>query len=158
MADGPAGLLGRLAGQGHDLDDLLGAEGSRPPRAGRVVEDLFDQREQRPVVGTVGLDLPQAAGRAAPAVAPEADGDAGEAKALGDRFQARIVGESAKDADAPGQAHGSGLAVLDLPQQRALPGGKLESARMGAAHGLPQGNDHWAIFCQAVLLTQALIG
>jgi hypothetical protein len=47
VADRPIAGRRRLAGQGHYLDDLLGAEGGRGAGAGRVVKGVGDEVGQQ---------------------------------------------------------------------------------------------------------------
>jgi hypothetical protein len=95
---------------------------------------------------------------AAPALAPESNGSAGEAEGLGDGFEARLVGEVKQDVDAARQADGSGLALLDLQEQGALPGREFEGGKMRGAHGSIPGSGRWVIFYRAVLWTWSLVG
>ena len=57
VADGPTRLLGQLAGDRDDADDLLGAEGGRHPWARDVVEDLLDEGRQLLVAEQAALRL-----------------------------------------------------------------------------------------------------
>ena len=104
MADGPAGLRGRLAGHGDDLHDLLGGEGSGPARSGRVVEGGLDHVEQVPFADSVGLGGGEPVFGVEPTVTPEADGNAGESLVLGDLLQARVIGQREQDADTADKA------------------------------------------------------
>jgi hypothetical protein len=138
MADGAVRLLGRLAGQGDDLDDLLGGEGGRPSRARGVVEDLLGQGRELLVGEVVPLGASQIIGGLEPAVAPEADGDAVESQVSGDGFEARIVGQGEQEANPADQALRGGLALTDAFERSPLSGRELEGHRMRAAHEPPR--------------------
>jgi hypothetical protein len=77
VADRPAGPLRRLAGDGDDLDDLLGGEGGRAAGARGVIEGLLNQGQQPAVGGLLLLGTQEGGGGGEPAVAPVADGQPG---------------------------------------------------------------------------------
>src|SRR4051812_23977374 len=137
VADGPVGLLGRLAGHGDDSDDLLGGEGGGTAGPWRVVEGGFDHAEQI-LIGGLGLGLGlgggQARGGLEPSVTPEADADAGEAQVRGDFFQAGLVGQGEQDVDAAGQAHRGGLAAAQVFERGPLARREGDARGTRAAH------------------------
>ena len=83
MVDGPAALLGRLPGDGDELDDLLGGASGRASRPGGVREYLLNQARQRRRCGLRWLGRLQRGHGQQPAVAPVADGPAVQARGLG---------------------------------------------------------------------------
>jgi hypothetical protein len=134
VTDGPAGLLGRLAGDSDDLDDLLGAEGGGTTGARRVVERGLDQAEQIGVAGAVGFGGSQTVGGVKPAVTPEADADAGESLACGDALQARVIGQREQDIGATDETHRGGLATAEVLQRGTLARRQGDARRTRAAH------------------------
>jgi hypothetical protein len=114
------------------LNDLFGAEGGGLATARGVVEDSLDQPQQALVVGLIGFGGAQGVRAVEPSVTPEADTDAGQAQALGDGLQARVVSQGQQDADAARQAYRGGLALVDLPEQAALSIREFNGARRGA--------------------------
>src|SRR5262249_58584478 len=121
VADGPAGLRGRVAGHGDDRDDLLGAEGGGTAGPGRVGEGGFDQREQGGVGGALGRGGGPAGGGLEPAVTPEADAEAGEPLVGGDPLQTGVVGQREQDRGAAYEPDGGGLAAAEVCQRGPLP-------------------------------------
>ena len=136
VTDRASRLLRRLAGHGHDLDDLLGAEGGRPAGARGITEDRGDQAEELRVGEVVLLGLGQGLGGVPPAVAPEPDGDPVEAEVSGGGLQARIGGQREHDADAADQPLGSGLPLAKLFELGSLPGREVDGRRRRAVHKL----------------------
>ena len=134
MADGPARLPGRLTGQRHDPDDLLGGEGGRPAGARGIVEDPRDQAEELWVGEVVLLGPGQGLGGGEPAVAPETDGDPVEAEVPGGDQQARVGGQREHDVDAADQPLGCGLALAKLVEQGSLSSREVDGRRRRAAH------------------------
>jgi len=121
VADGPVGLRGGLAGDGDDLDDLLGGERGRAAGTRGVVEGLLDHGQQLGIRGAVRLGLPERVGSLQPAVAPQADGDAVEAEAPGHGLDAWVGGQREYDEDAADQPLRRGLAQANLLEQSLLP-------------------------------------
>ena len=83
MIEGAAGFLGRLAGDGHHLNDLLGGKGGRGPGPVVIAEEVVDQGQELLGRSLVLLGLLEGGGGLAPAVAPEPDGQAGKAQLPG---------------------------------------------------------------------------
>lgn len=131
MVDGPAGLLGRLTGDGHDPDDLLGAEGGRGAGAGGVGEHLLEQAQQRRLGGPLLLGLAQAWRLLEPAVAPVADGQAGQAQPPGGGLNAGVVREGQEDGGPADEALVGGLAAGEALQQGPLRRGEREGGWLG---------------------------
>ena len=72
MGDGPAGVLGGLAGDGQDLGDLLGGEFAGGSGSRLVGEDLLDGASPRSA-GLEALDADEAVEGRGPAASPAAD-------------------------------------------------------------------------------------
>jgi hypothetical protein len=141
VADGSARLLRRLTRDGHDLDDLFGAEGGRRPRSGSVVENLFQEDPQLLSV-LVQLGTLQVGRRLKPAVTPVANGQAGQAQLLSDGLDARIGRQGEDDRGAADQALVGGLLSQEALQQGLLCRGHLESRRSWSSHSsTPSAND-----------------
>jgi hypothetical protein len=118
VIDRPTRLLGRLTGDGDDLDDLLGAEGGRFAGPGGVGEEVLQESAElrRAQVLLGGLE----SGRGLdPAVAPGADGDAGQAQPAGRRLDAGVRRQGQDYGGATDQALVGGLLSLN-PEQESL--------------------------------------
>ena len=99
MVDGPARFLGRLTGDGDDLDDLLGAEGGRFAGPGSIIEEVLQEPAELRW-GQVLLGGLQSRRGLPPAVPPGADGHAGQAQLAGHRLDAG-VGRQGQDNGGP---------------------------------------------------------
>ena len=139
MADGPARLLGRLAGDRDDADDLLGAEGGRHPWARDVVEDLLDERRQPLVAGQAALRLLEFGGSLQPTITPLANGEAGQAQEFGGRIDARVGGKGEEDGGAADQALAGGLARAKALQQGLDARGQHDGNGRRSTHDPPKG-------------------
>ena len=139
MADGPARLLGQLAGDRDDADDLLGAEGGRHPRARDVVENLLDEGRQLLVARQAALRLVEFGGGLQPAVSPLANGEAGQTQELGSRLDARVGGESEEDGDAADQTLAGGLPGAKALQQGLHARGQYDGNGRRSTHDSPSG-------------------
>ena len=135
MVNGPTGLLGRLTGDGHEVDDLLGAKGGRASRPGGVGEHLGDQAPQRRLRGLLPLGLLQLGRRLQPAVAPVADGQAGQAQLPSHDLDARLIRQGQEDRGPSDQALVSGLLPHQALEQGLLHRGEREGNRRGCTHG-----------------------
>ena len=133
MVDRPARPLGRLTGHGDDPDDLLGAEGGRFAGPGGIIEEVLQEpaelRRRQVLLG--GLQ----SGRGLhPAVAPGADGHAGQAQLAGHRLDAR-VGRQGQDNGGPtDQALVGGLLSLNPVQDGLLCRRDLDRSRSWSSH------------------------
>ena len=128
MVDGPVRLLGGLTGDGDDLNDLLGAEGGRRPGPGGVVEEVL-QGPAHLLRGPVHFGALQVGSRRDLAIAPGANGPAGQAQLPGHGVDAGVVRQGQDDRGAADQALIGGLLSLEALQQVALDRRKLESRR-----------------------------
>lgn len=135
MVDRSAGLLGGLAGDGHELDDLLGAESGRTSRPGRIGQHPLEQAPQRRLGGRLLLGLVQLGGGLEPAVAPVADGQASQAQPLGRGVDAGVVRQGQDDRGPADQALVGRLLPPQLLEQDLLHRGKGEGNRLGSTHG-----------------------
>jgi hypothetical protein len=144
VVDGPVRLLGRLAGDGDDSDDLLGAEGGRPAGPGSVVEEVLQGPSQwlrgRRLFGALEVGR-----RCDPAVAPVADGDAAEAQLLGDGRDAGVGRQGEEDRGTSDEALIGGLLSLEALQREALCRGDLESRRSWSSHRPTHSGRAWRI-------------
>lgn len=139
MADGPARLLGRLAGDRDDADDLLGAEGGRHPWARDVVEDLLDEGRQLLIACQASLRLVEFGGGLQPAITPLPNGESGQTQEFGSRLDARVGGKSEEDGDAANQALAGGLAGAKALQQGLHARGQHNGNRRRSTHDPPIG-------------------
>ena len=128
MVDGPARLLGRLTGDGDDLDDLLGAEGGRFAGPGGVVEEVLQEPAELRR-GQVLLGALQSRRRLQPAVAPGADGHAGQAQLAGHRLDAGVGRQGQDDRGPTDPALVGGLLSLNPLQDGLLCRGDLDRGR-----------------------------
>lgn len=151
MVDGPTGLLGRLTGDGDELDDLLGAKGGRGPRPLGIGEYLLDQAQQLRRGGLLLLSVVELGGRLQPAVAPVADREAGQAQVPGGGLDAGVGGQGQEDGGPPHQALVGRLPPHQALEQGLLHGGEGKGNRLGLAHGpMPSGKargDPRASYC-----------
>jgi hypothetical protein len=93
VGDGPAGLLGRLAGDGQDPGHLLGSELVGGAEAWLVVEDRFDGAS-RYGAGLTALKVNELIPSVGPAPSPASDLAMCQADPLGDVFvEAAIEGQ-----------------------------------------------------------------
>jgi len=135
VADGAARPLGRLAGNGDDADDLLGAESGRAAQARRVGENPLDQAEEVSLGRLLLLGPPQGVGGPEPAVAPEADADAGEAQLVGGGVDTGISGQGQEDLGAADQTLGGRLALGETLEQGLLQGRDGDGGCCWSGHG-----------------------
>ncbi len=89
VGDGPARLLGGLAGDREDLGDLLRGELARGTGSRFVGEDSFDGSSQ--VGGLAALDVSEGVPGLSPASSPASDLALPEAEPLSDLFVAEAV-------------------------------------------------------------------
>jgi hypothetical protein len=122
VGDGPLGSLGGLAGQGHDLADLLGADPRRPPRPWGVGQAFL----QPQFVQGDRLEGP-------PARAPEPDGIEGHGARPGDLGVTLAVGGSEDDAGAEGDLLGGGMAPQEGLKGVVLLVGEFDGKGLGSA-------------------------
>jgi hypothetical protein len=134
VVDRSAGLRGGLTGDGHELDDLLGAEGGRASRPGGIGQHPLDQAPQRRLGRRLLLGLLQLGGGLEPAVAPVADGQAGQAQLLGRGFDARVVRQGQDDRGAADQPLVGRLLPQQPLEQDLLHRGKDQGNRLGSTH------------------------
>ncbi len=137
VVDRPAGLLGRLTGAGHELDDLLGAESGRGARAGGVGEHLRDQGQQGRFGSLRLRGLLELGGGLAPAVAPVADGPARQAQPPGGGLDAGVGREGEQDRGPADEALVRGLAAGEALEQGLLRRGNRKRKSLGVPHGPP---------------------
>ena len=138
MADGPARLLGQLAGDRDDADDLLGAEGGRHSGARDVVEDLLEEGRQLLVTEQTALRLLEFGGGLQPAIAPLANGEPGQTQEFGGRIDARVGGKSEEDGDAADQTLAGGLAGAKALQQGLHARGRDDGNGRRSTHDPPR--------------------
>jgi hypothetical protein len=150
VVDGPARLLGRFTGEGDNLDDLLGAEGGRFAGPGGVIEEVLQEPAELRR-GQVPLGGVQGGGRLPPAVAPGADGHAGQSQLAGHRLDAGVVGQGQDDGGPPDPALVSGLLSLNPLQHGLLCRGDLDSGRSWSSHHPAHSENVWTIGPEPIL-------
>jgi hypothetical protein len=116
VADGAAGLLRRLAGDGHDLDDLLGAEGGGGSGPVLIAEDILDEGQQFRLGGAFLLSVVEGGEGLQPAIPPQPDGHAGESQLPRHGRDAGLGSESQEDGGPADQALAGGLALVQALQ------------------------------------------
>ena len=133
VVDGSARFLGRFTGDGDDPDDLLGAEGGRFARPGGVVEEVLQEPAElrRGEVLFGGL---QSGRGLQPAVAPGADGHAGQAQLAGDRLDAGVGRQGQDDGGPTDPTLVGGLLSRNPLQESLLCRRDLDSSRSWPFH------------------------
>jgi hypothetical protein len=137
MARRPVAAGRRLAGQRHDLDHLLGAEGGGGAGPRRVVEGIGHQLDQPPLVVAPGGGRFQPGDRRQPAGTPGADGGAAEAELASDLVVGEAVAGSQDDVQAADEALGTGLAARQALEDAAEAGTEDNGLGRRATHHSP---------------------
>ena len=109
------------------------------PRARDVVEDLLDERRQLLVTEQAALRLVEFGGGLQPAIAPLANGEAGQTQEFGSRIDARVGGKSEEDGDAANQTLAGGLAGAKALQQGLHARGQHDGDGRRSTHDPPIG-------------------
>lgn len=158
MVEGAAGLLGRLAGDGHDLNDLLGGEGGRGPGPVVIAEEILDQGQELLGRSLVLLGLLQGGGGRAPAVAPQADGQAGKAQPPGHDPDTGVGCQGQEDGGATGQPLVGRVPSLKAFQQGLLHRGNHNSSGSRSRHSCTRSTNLGARDLETMLWIAELTG
>ena len=133
VGDGPAGLLGGLAGDREDLGDLLRGELAGGAGAGFVGEDRFDGPAQVGF-GLAALQVNEAGPGLGPASSPPSDLASSQADLLGDVFIAKAVEGQEDDGGPLPEMRGGRDGVADREEDVVLTFGDGDLGRL-ARHG-----------------------
>jgi hypothetical protein len=144
VVDGSARFLGRLTGDGDDLDDLLGAEGGRFAGPGGIIEEVLQEPAELRR-GQVLLGRSQSGRGLPPAVAPSADGHAGQAQLAGHRLDAGVGRQGQDDRGTTDPTLVGGLLSLNPLQERLLCRRDLDSGRSWPFHHPAPSANAWKI-------------
>jgi len=134
VIEGAAGFLGRLAGDGHHLNDLLGGKGGRGPGPVVIAEEVVDQGQELLGRSLALLGLLQGGGGLAPAVAPQADGQAGKAQPPGHSLDTGVGRQGQQDGGPTDQPLVGRLPPLQAFQQGLLHRGNNKSSGSRSTH------------------------
>jgi hypothetical protein len=158
VVEGAAGPLGRLAGDGHDLNDLLGGERGRGPGAVVIAEEVVDQGQELLGRSLVLLGLLEGGGGLAPAVAPEPDGQAGKTQLPGHGLDTGAGRQSQQDGGPTDQPLVGRLSSLQAFQQGLLHRGNKNSSGSRSTHSSTHSTNQGAIDLVTMLWNPELTG
>ena len=158
MVEGAAGLLGRLAGDGHDLNDLLGGEGGRGPGPIVIAEEVLDEGQELLGRGLVMLGLLQGGGGLPPAVAPEPDGQAGKAQPPGHDPDTGVGRQGQEDSSATDQPLVGRLPSLKAFQHGLLHRGNQNSSGSRSRHSSSRSTNLGVMDLETMLWIAELTG
>lgn len=158
MVEGAAGLLGRLAGDGHHLNDLLGGEGGRGPGPVVIAQEILDQGQELLGRSLVLLGLLQGGGGLPPTVAPQADGQAGKAQPPGHGPDTGVGRQGQQDSGATDQPLVGRLPSLKAFQHSLLHRGNQNSSGSRSRHSSTRSTNLGAMNLETMLRIAELTG